>query len=197
MANLFANDTIGPSAEYEKQLRLEHAGSKWGSTGARYSGARILDLLRERSQITSVLDFGAGKQSLGRFIKENLGRDIEWVDYDPGIPDIAHLPARRFDCVVSTDVLEHVEPQRLVDTLRTLEGLTGQVLISDIACYPTGKVFGEGPYIGKDMHLIVEDPSWWRTMFLTIGLQELIFEHQEKLSKGRMKARCFMIHERV
>ena len=183
MAELFANDTIGPSKEYEEHLRKEHNGSKWGSTGARYSGARILDLLRERPQIESVLDFGAGKQTLGRFIKERLGREIRWVDYDPGIPDIADLPSGRFDCVVSTDVLEHVEPERLVDTLLTLESLTGQVLISDIACYPTGKMFGEGPYKGQDMHLIIEEPEWWRQQFkTTMKLSELIYEHQEKLS---------------
>jgi len=197
MAVLFANDTIGPSAAYEKQLKAEHHGSKWGSTGARYSGTRILNLLRERPQIESVLDFGAGKQTLGRFVQDNLGRDIEWRDYDPGVPDIADLPDRRFDCVVSTDVLEHVEPERLTDTLRTLASLTGQVLVSDIACYPTGKLFGEGPYIGEDLHLIVEEPEWWRNQFLTTGLHLAYFEGSQKFSKGIYKERCFMIHERV
>ena len=189
MAVLFNNDTIGNG--YQVQLRKEHDGSKWGTTGARYSGDRILSILNERPYVKSVLDFGAGKGSLGRYIKERL--DVEWTDYDPGRPDIDTLPERQFDCVLSTDVLEHVEPERLDGVIRTLESKARKVLISDIACYPTGKLFGEGPYKGQDLHLIVEDPQWWKEKF---NLHLAYYEHSMKYSKGIYKDRCFMIHEK-
>jgi len=198
MAKLYAGDTIGPSVDYQEHLRKEHDGSKWGSTGGRYSGTDVLRLLTERTYIQSVLDFGAGKGSLESFIVERLERKVEWTNYDPGIPGIDQIPQKQFDLVVSTDVLEHVEPRRIYDTLVQLAILTGKVLYSDIACYPTGKVFGEGPYKGQDMHLIVEDPSWWRQQFADLAkLQEFSYEHREHLSKGRQKKRCVMIHERV
>ena len=198
MAVLFAGDTIGPSSDYQEQLRKEHDGSKWGSTGGRYSGTDVLRLLTERPYIQSVLDFGAGKASLEEFIRERLHRDIDWTNYDPGIPTIDSLPNRLFDCVVSTDVLEHIEPEALKGTLQTLESLTGKVLYSDIACYPTGTLFVEGPYKGQDMHLIVEAPIIWREEFSKrITLQEYSYEHRERRSKGKQKIRCVMVHERV
>lgn len=195
MAVLFGNDTIGNG--YQEHLRKEHSGSKWGSTGAKYSGRSILRILSERPYIQTVLDFGAGKASLGRYIKEHIGREIEWNDYDPGISNIDVLPSGQFDCVVSTDMLEHVEPERLTNTLRTMAAKARKVLISDIACYPTGKVFGEGPYKGLDMHLIVESPMWWKERLESTGLHLAEYITVSKYSKGKYKDRCLMIHERV
>lgn len=197
MARLFANDTIGPSAEYQEQLRKEHDGSKWGSTGGRYSGADIVDVLHDRRYLETVLDFGAGKGTLGEYVQGNLHREIKWHDYDPGMVDIDVMPSGQFDCVVSSDVLEHVEPERLMDTLETLASKAKKVIITDIACYPTGKVFGEGPYIGQDMHLSIHEPIWWREQFDKLGLHLAEYEHRSKFSKGKYKDRCFMIHEKI
>lgn len=198
MVRLYAGDTIGPSSEYQEHLQKEHDGSKWGSTGGRYSGADVLQLLEERPYIQTVLDFGAGKGSLEVFIKEKLGRDIVWTNYDPGVLEYNRIPQKQFDLVTTTDVLEHVEPENLVQTLQVLEALTATVLFNDIACYPTGKIFMEGPYKGLDMHLIVEEPSWWRKQFKeAIALHEHIYEHRDKASNRGPRTRCVMIHERV
>ena len=192
MAQLYNNDTIGKS--YQEQLGKEHHGSKWGTTGAKYAGRDIVELLETRPYIKTVLDFGAGKGTMGAFIRDK-GFDVEWTNYDPAIPEYNQLPDRQFDLVLSTDVLEHVEPEKLPTVIKTLTSLTGKVLYSDIACYPTGKVFGEGPYKGQDLHLIVEVPNWWRFQFQSYcPLKELIFRSTEK-SNG--KTRCMMIHERV
>lgn len=123
---------------------------------------------------------------------------LDWTNYDPGIEAYDQLPTKQFDLVISTDVLEHVEPDKLGKTLATLAKLTGKVLYSDIACYPTGKLFAEGPYAGQDLHLTVEDPKWWRTQFAgQVALQEAEYQWREKRSKGKAKQRCMMIHERV
>lgn len=133
---------------------------------------------------------------MGLFVKQHFP-EIEWTNYDPGIPEYDQIPKGQFDLVITTDVLEHVEPDALSNVLATLERLTGKVLFSDIACYPTGKLFGEGPYIGQDLHLIVEEPSWWREQFKAIGLHEAEYQWREKASKGGRKQRCMMIHERT
>lgn len=188
------------TSEYQAQMAAEHSGSKWGSSAAKYSGDKVLQAIRTRPYVTSVLDFGCGKQSLQQYIQEALPqRDIHWTNYDPGIPGIDTLPNDTFDLVVSTDVLEHVEPKLLDETLKQLNKLTGKVLVSDIACYPTGKKFMEGPYKGIDMHLTVKSPKWWRELFSAQipQLQELTFEHIERRNKGSIKTRCFMINERV
>ena len=184
------------SKEYQKQLQAEHHDSNWGSTGPKYAGASVLQLLDQRPYLKTILDFGAGKGELGRYILDK-GYNVEWTNYDPGISEYDQLPNRQFDLVISTDVLEHVEPEKLPEVLKTLEKLTGKVLYSDIACYLTGKVFGEGPYIGQDLHLIVEDPSWWRQQFRNISLQEFEWVWKERRKKGAPQQRCQMIHERV
>jgi len=200
MAHLFANDTIGPL--YQEQLRKEHDGSKWGSTGARYSGRDILRLLEERPYIHSVLDFGAGKGSLEEFVQEwSLevgGRQLDWTNYDPGIPEYDTLPDRDFDLVITTDVLEHVEPDLLEHVIKQLEARAGKVMYNDIACYPTGKLFGEGPYKGEDLHLTVQSPQWWKDTFKANSTLHMAEYHwRSKYSRGKYKDRCMMIHERV
>jgi hypothetical protein len=192
MAELFANNTI--SGSYAEQLRKEHDGSKWGSTGARYSGDDVVALFARYSPSTA-LDFGCGKGTLAKAFSLSGAR---WTEYDPGIPGKDTLPEGRFDLVTCTDVLEHVEREQLDTVLKTLGGYCGTALFLDIACYPTGKTFGEGPYKGQDLHLIVEEPSWWEERLeKVLDLQLLESKVSRKLSKGTWKVRAQFVYERV
>lgn len=166
--------------------------------GARYGGDDTVSILRQRPYIVSVLDFGAGKGTMGAFIKNQPEFDhIEWTNYDPGMPDYDVLPNKRFDLVITTDVLEHVEPEKLATVIETLGNLTGKVLYSNIACSLTGKLFAEGPYVGQDLHLIVEHPSWWREQFKSLPLQEYEYHHRERRRQGKLLERAMLVHERL
>jgi hypothetical protein len=98
-------------------------------------------------------------------------------------------------------VLEHVEPELITGMIQTMAAKTKKVLYMDIACYPTGKLFAEGPYAGKDLHLTVEDPDWWRATVKEAlkgtGMIEFQYQWREALSKGGRKVRCLLIYERV
>jgi len=193
MAQLFANNTIGP--DYAEQLRKEHDGSKWGTTGARYSGAAVAELIKSRPYLQTALDYGCGKGTLAQAFDS-----LEWAEYDPGIPGKDTVPSGRFDLVTNTDVLEHVEREKLPAVLKELAAKTAKVLFLDIACYPTGKLFGEGPYKGEDLHLVIEKPEWWKAFVLDIiepELQLAEYNAISKLSKGKYKDRCLMVLERV
>lgn len=192
MAFQSAKNTIGPN--YAEQLRKEHAGSKWGSTGFRYSGAALGALIEDRPYLQTAYDYGCGKGSLAKAFDE-----LEWVEYDPGIPEKSTKQKGRYDLVTCTDVLEHVEPDLLDAVLADLAEATGKVLFLDVACYPTGKTFGEGPYIGQDLHLIVEPPAWWlaRCEAGLPGLRLHEFNASKKASKGGYKERAVLVYERV
>ena len=192
------NSNITP--EYQEQLRKEHAGSKWGSTAWRYGGADVITLLNERPYIRSVLDFGAGKGTMREHVLPHLDRNIEWTDYDPGVPGIDKPPRGQFDLVLTCDVLEHIEPGHIRNAIWTLANLTGKVMYNNIACYPTGKLFGEGPYKGEDLHLIIEDPHWWQRFFdsaLPIEFAQFEYRHIERQRQGRTIQRAVLVHERV
>jgi len=195
MAELFANNTI--SGSYADHMRKEHSASKWGSTGWKYSGYLVLKCLSTRPYIKTVLDFGCGKGTLKPFILQEYP-DLDVSEYDPGIPGKDKMPSGQFDMVITTDVLEHVEPQLLDDTLRQLQKLTKYVLFNDIACSPTFKTFGAGPYKGQDLHLTVKEPVWWRERFKKVlSLHEAEYQHREKASNKGRKPRCLLIHERT
>ena len=200
MAKLFNNDRIGPltiSDEYKDAVTTEHRNHRdWGASADTTIGHVILGILRKHSYITTILDFGAGKGSLGRYIRERLDRTLEWTDYDPGIPGIDELPYGTFDMVISSDVLEHVEPEKVEAVIQLLADKTKTVLVTDISCIYTGFTFGAGPFEGQDLHLSVHEPRWWREKFEAIDLILFIYEDKLKLGMGKYKQRCFMVHER-
>lgn len=190
MVKLFANNTIGQA--YEEQLRKEHEGSNWGSTGARYSGADIARLLNRYNPVTG-LDYGCGKGTVAQHFTS-----VDWAEYDPGIEAKSQKPSGRFDIVVCTDVMEHVEEEHVPGVVAELGKHTKTVLFVDIACYLTGKTFASGPYAGKDLHITVWDPEDWIRMFnMESGLKMLESRIIDKVSKGGLKRRLQLVYERV
>ena len=191
MAKLFQNDTIGPL--YAEQLQKEHDGSKWGSTGARYSGSAVERIVLNRPWLATALDYGCGKGTMADAFPE-----LEWGEYDPGIPEKSTKPKGQYDLVTCTDVMEHVEYEFVKEVIGELSKHTGKVLFVDIACFPTGKFFGEGPYKGEDLHITILDPQVWIDLFNEhTDLQLLESTVIDKLSKGKMKKRLQLTYERV
>ena len=188
---MFANDTI--SGSYAKHMEKEHDGSKWGSTGARYSGKAVAEVISSRPYIQTALDYGCGKGTMAQHFDS-----LEWSEYDPGVVGKQERPKGRYDLVTCTDVMEHVEYEFVEEVIKELGNATGKVLFVDIACYPTGKLFGEGPYKGEDLHITLMAPSEWRDLFdELVGLQRLEARSISKLSKGKMKERVQLTYERV
>jgi len=112
-------------------------------------------------QLTSVLDFGCGHGALMASIQQAYP-DMRVEGYDPGNPAHNRVPKRSFDAVVSADVFEHIEPKHFVETLRLI---SDKMIIAGwfrIACYPAKKHLPDG----RNAHLIIESPDWWREQLL-------------------------------
>lgn len=155
-------------SDYQKQLNKMHRAGRFNNGHKAY---KIVEKFFNQYQPTSVMDFGCGKGALIASVKE-LHPNIVAEGYDPGNPDFAKLPKRTFDAVVSTDALEHIEPTYLDDTLRMIGSKIERCGFFRIACYPAKKQLPDG----RNAHLIVELPEWWRNKILgTMGV-DIVWE---------------------
>jgi hypothetical protein len=145
------------SDEYRATLRLQHATSSWGSAGKSHA-----DAVREWGadlEARTALDYGCGRGTLAPAVPE-----LRWQEYDPGIEGKDALPSPA-DLVACTDVLEHIEPDRLTAVLRHLRLLTikgGYLVISLSRARLTLPD-------GRNAHLIVENASWWADQLMSSG----------------------------
>lgn len=104
--------------------------------------------------VESVLDYGCGQGKLGAGLR-SMGIDAR--EYDPSVPAFSELPEPA-DLVFCSDVLEHVEPDRLSYVLAHLKYLTMACLYTVIATRPATRRLSDG----RNAHLIIESSEWWR-----------------------------------
>jgi uncharacterized Rossmann fold enzyme len=146
-AHVGLNDRISP--EYLDLQRTFHKQAPhYGTMGNRYAGT-IRGVMRDYN-LQTALDYGCGKGLL----KYELGEVV--TEYDPAIPGKDGLPERA-DLVVCTDVLEHIEPERLDSVLEHIRTL-GDYAFFVIATRPAEKDLPDG----RNAHLIVRDAEWWK-----------------------------------
>lgn len=140
------------SPEYLELNRELHASRKdYGASSYRW--AQQVSALRDELRAKTVLDYGAGKGML----KAALNAP-EWMrEYDPAVTG-KDAPPRSADLVVCTDVLEHVERDRIDEVLNHLWSLTKRALFISISTRPSSKTLADG----RNAHLIVEDAAWWK-----------------------------------
>jgi len=141
-----ADDLASP--EYRAQLAAKHRGMRWGKSGASHA-PEILAFAADLGA-TSVLDYGAGCATLAASVPA-----LRVFDYDPGTA--AHALPKPADLVVSTDVLEHVEPDKIGNVLRHQYLLARKGAYLVIALSPAREVLPDG----RNAHLLVKPASWW------------------------------------
>jgi Methyltransferase domain len=107
------------------------------------------------------LDYGCGKSLLAKALPWPI-----W-EYDPAIPGKEESP-RAADLVVCTDVLEHIEPEKLPFVLDDLRRCVKKVGYFLIHTGPAAKKLSDG----RNAHLIQKSRDWWEKKlgkFFTIG----------------------------
>jgi hypothetical protein len=148
------------SAEYRAlNTQLHRENLAYGVGGGRH--AATVKKLRSCDGVESVLDYGAGKGYLAKAL------DFPIWQYDPAIPEIAETP-RPADLVVCTDVLEHIEPERLTYVLGDLRRCVKRIGYFVIHTGPASKTLPDG----RNTHLIQHGETWWRKKlekFFVIG----------------------------
>lgn len=132
----------------------------------------------------SILDFGCGKGKLVSKIREDYP-NIQVFGYDPANPEFDKFPDDvNIDMIISSDVLEHVEPEFIDQTLSYLK-TKSRYFFHLIACSPAKLILPDG----RNAHLIIEDRAWWGSKFASLGytIDDEDWKEFEKIPKGQRK----------
>lgn len=154
-------------------VALHKSQPGFGGSGHKWAG-RVLKLADELDA-HSILDYGAGKGTLGVALVKlydptsdmcdtceaersslPFRRELTLAEYDPAIAGKDGLPDPA-DLVVCTDVLEHVEPAYLDDVVRHVLLLADKAALVAVACRPGKRPMADGTL----EHRIVENADWW------------------------------------
>ena len=132
----------------ELNARLHREELAYGVGGAKH--AETIQKLVAACKCTSVLDYGCGKGYLAKSLPFPI-----W-EYDPAIPEKDASP-RPADLVVCLDVLEHIEPDKLILVLDDLRRCIKKVGYFTIHIGPAQKHYADG----RNTHLIQQPKAWW------------------------------------
>lgn len=158
--------------KYKKVLTDIHAKTKFGKR--RKLPAMLENYIAEKNP-SSILDFGCGKGNLVDTLKEKYPNK-KIFGFDPANPTY-DIPLHSVDMIISTDVLEHIEPHCLADTLLEIKN-NSKYIFHLISCAPAKLILPDG----RNAHLIQESPTWWKEQFENIGYT-VTNEQYHELSK--------------
>ncbi len=145
-----------------EQVMLHSAPRGYGQKGGKWT-VTVWEVIKAFEPVASVLDYGCGQSALADNLRAApLGLAVQ--QYDPAVcpHDVLPEPA---DLVVCTDVLEHIEPEKLSGVLAHLRSLVRKAIFLVVALDPTGKVLTDG----RNAHLIQESPEWWQAQLEAAG----------------------------
>lgn len=149
------------SVDYRESQKIMHTNPRgYGGRGDHWKRT-VLHVAR-RYDAQSILDYGCGQGRLGIAMRK-MG--LVCRDYDPAIPGKDGMPSFA-DLVVCTDVLEHIEPDRLDTVIRHLRALARRAVFVVVATRPANKLLPNG----ENAHLTIESGEWWQARVLASGL---------------------------
>jgi 2-polyprenyl-3-methyl-5-hydroxy-6-metoxy-1,4-benzoquinol methylase len=172
------------SAEYESILKSINGLENFGK---RKNLPRYLETIIDNHNPSSILDFGCGVGSLIRTLKSKYPQK-NVCGYDPGNKNFLNkFENQKFDLVVSTDVLEHIEPEFLDQTLEFLKEKSNRCYHL-IALAPSKVILPDG----RNAHLILKSKDWWRNKFIKLGYTVTFEKHMHHRNNERIVNKYFI-----
>lgn len=165
------------SKEYTNQLKQLHEKKK--TFGSR-TGLGDIQQWVDKYQPETFLDYGCGKGGLVNTLNDMSPNSC--VGYDPGYAEYAVEPNGPAEMLISTDVLEHIEPEYIDNVLQHIDSLFTRVAYLLIATCPAKKSLPDG----RNAHLIQEEPDWWRPLLLK-NINATIVDEKYKLGSWTNK----------
>ena len=129
--------------------------------------------LIKKTNSKTALDYGCGKAKLYYNQNVHLYWGIEQMGlYDPAIEQLNKIQLDNFDCVISTDVLEHIPESEILNTLKLIFKLSNKCVYLNIAMYPADTILSNG----ENAHCTLKPIQWWRNQ-IEIAIKENIEVH--------------------
>ena len=175
-----------PSEEYKElvgeYINLHENGNKTIPADKMFNGISLIyyipdlmEVVLNKEKAKSILDYGCGKGKLyssteyntlnldkkGRRLKDSLPNlwQLDYYDlYDPGYKEYSKLPKGKYDGVICTDVIEHIDENDCDWILDEIFSYGRKFIYLTIACYKALKTFDNG----KNVHVNVQEPEYWK-----------------------------------
>ena len=164
------------SEEYVHQLsQLHDETASFGDA----KGLKAIEKWLKEFKPQTIFDYGCGKGGVVKALHESYP-DINAVGWDPGHPSFQNRPVGSWDMLISTDVLEHIEPVFLDSVLKDIYETFDKNAFLIIATSPAKKFLPDG----RNAHLIVETPGWWKDK-IEKNMPGVKFVHHEFIEKTR------------
>jgi len=157
--------------------RLHGTSETFGDGGARWA-----EMIKEQIDVTNepvktILDYGCGKGALASC---GSMRGYEFTEYEPSRKDRCRVPMSPedvCDVVVCSEVLEHIEPERISYVVAHIAVLTKRFAFLTIALRLSNKKLDDG----RNAHLIIKPREWWREQLEShFNVIEIPFRNRNK-----------------
>ena len=129
----------------------------------------------------SVLDYGCGKAILyddekyknmklnkqGQTLPKSLPKLWQldyYALYDPAYPKHSKVPKGKYDAVLCTDVIEHIDEKDVDWILEEIFSYSRKFVLLTIACYKALKTFKDG----RNVHVNIKTPEHWTDKLLKL-----------------------------
>lgn len=139
------------------QYREMHKNPRRFRGKIRAGNAKRIKALCKKHDAETVLDYGCGKGLQYTADQIHLDWGVDITMYDPGVPTMDGRPIVTFDGVICLDVLEHVEPHKLGDTLDDIIAYAREFALLWISTVRSRKRLPDG----RNCHLIVQPAEAW------------------------------------
>jgi len=167
------------SKEYITQLQsLHHDKSRPKGFGGKVKDLGAFHLFIKEWNPKSLLDYGCGKGYILNHLS-TLYPTVNCHGYDPAVKIFNNIPTQDFDCVFSNDVLEHIEPNFIVDVLLHINQLSKKHVWLRIDTMPARKTLPDG----RNAHLILESDTWWYDMISRSINGNIVYAELDKKGK--------------
>jgi len=175
-----------PSEEYKELVgeytNLHEKGNETVPAHKMFNGISLafyipdlMEVVLNKEKAKSILDYGCGKGKLyssteyntikldkkGRRLNNslpNLWQLDYYALYDPGYKEHSKLPKGKYDGVICTDVIEHIDENDCDWILDEIFSYGRKFVYLTIACYKALKTFDNG----KNVHVNVQTPEYWK-----------------------------------